>query len=108
MQRNKVSNKKSSTVISAAFFGQIMSGLFVKKHFKFHRRAAARGSDNFPGYHDGFPGSGELECHGNFLPDGQLPGGFDKYSGATYVLDRRIELGVRGFAADDDGLVFLE
>ena len=82
--------------------------LLIKKYFKLHCCPGARGSDNFSSYHDGLLGLGKFERHGDFLPDGQWIGGFNKNSGSTDVLNRCIEIRIGSFAADDDGLVFLE
>ena len=72
--------------------------LILKKNFNIYSDALRSYSDDFTGHHAGFSCRRKGDCHGNFLPDRELPGRFNKNAAGTNIADRCDKCTISGFA----------
>ena len=71
--------------------------LIFKKNLKIYPDTLRRYPDDFTGHHAAFSCGGKGDRHGNFLPDGELPAGFNKNPVGTNITDRCDECTIPGF-----------
>ena len=72
--------------------------LILKKNFESYADALRGYPDDFAGHHTAFPRRWKGDRHGNFLPDIEFPGGFNKNAVRTNIADRCDKCTIPGFA----------
>lgn len=72
--------------------------LILKKNFEIHPDSPIRYPGDFAGHHMAVPCRWKGDRHGNFLPDREVPGGFNKRAAGTDITYRCDKCTISGFA----------